>query len=79
MIRVPHAGKWHRPVVLAGCVTAGRWKQDEHFVPAETSGVLALPIDANRSLSMLILCESGTESDAIHRMETWVNAPWELD
>ncbi len=78
MVRVPEAAKWHRPVVLAGQVTGGRWKQDEQFVPAETSGVLALPINASRSLSMLILCESGTEADAIRQMETWVNAPWEL-
>ena len=79
MIRLPHVSKWHRPIVLAGCVTAGRWKQDEQFVPTETNGVLALPINASRSLSMLILCEAGTEADAIHQMETWVNAPWELD
>ena len=79
MIRVPKAAKWHRPVVLAGQVTGGRWKQDEQFVPAETNGELALPIKASRSLSMLILCESGTEADAIRQMETWVNAPWELD
>ena len=79
MIRLPHVSKWHRPIVLAGCATAGRWKQDEQFVPTETNGVLALPINASRSLSMLILCEAGTEADAIHQMETWVNAPWELD
>ena len=79
MIRVPKGSKWHRQVVLAGQVAGGRWKQDEQFVPAETNGVLALPINASRSLSMLILCESGTEADAIRQMETWVNAPWELD
>ncbi|MGB6934696.1 MAG: hypothetical protein WBD91_18110 [Acidobacteriaceae bacterium] len=79
MMRVPQAARWRRPMVFAGCVTAGRWKQDEQFVPAEMNGMLALPIDASRSLSMLILCESGTEVDAIRQMETWVNAPWELD
>lgn len=78
-MQVPQASKWHRPVVLAGQVTGGRWKQDEQFVPAETNGVLAIPVNASRSLSMLILCESGTESAAIHQIETWVNAPWELD
>jgi hypothetical protein len=78
-IRVPDAGKWHRPIVLASQVVDGRWKQDEQFMPAETNGMLALSINSSRSLSILILCESGTEADAIRQMETWVNAPWELD
>jgi hypothetical protein len=79
LMRMPQAGQWHRPVVLGGQVTGGRWKQDERFIPAETNRVLALPIHASRSLSMLILCESGTEMDAIRQIETWVNSPWELD
>ncbi|HEY5256705.1 MAG TPA: hypothetical protein VIJ53_18770, partial [Acidobacteriaceae bacterium] len=78
-IRVPNAGKWHRSAVLSGCVTGGRWKQDEQFIPPETAGVLSLNINASRSLNMLILCEAGMEADAIRQMETWVNAPWELD
>ncbi|MGB8478931.1 MAG: hypothetical protein WCE63_08825 [Acidobacteriaceae bacterium] len=79
VVQVPQAHKWQRPIVLAGRVTGGRWNQDEHFIPAGTNGVLTLSINATRSLSMLILCESGTEADAIRQMETWVNAPWELD
>ena len=78
-IRVPNAGKWHRAIVLAGCVVGGRWKQDEQFIPVKSNAVLTLPINASRSLSMLILCEAGMEADAIRQMETWVNAPWELD
>ncbi len=79
VIRLPQAGQWHSPVVLAGQVTGGRWKQDEQFVPALTDGAFTLPITADRSLSMLIVCESGKEADAIKQMETWVNAPWELE
>jgi hypothetical protein len=79
VMRVPEAGRWSGPVVLTGQVTGGRWKQDERFVPDESGGALVLPINASRSLSMLILCESGTEADAIRQIETWVNTPWELD
>ncbi|HTU52258.1 MAG TPA: hypothetical protein VMF56_16830 [Acidobacteriaceae bacterium] len=79
LIRLPQANQWHRPVVLAGQVTEGRWKQDEQFIPAQTNEGLALPINAGRSLCMLILCESGTEANAIRQIESWVNAPWELD
>ena len=78
VIRLPQAGQWHSPVVLAGQVTAGRWKQDERFVPLQTDGNFMLSISANRSLSLLIVCESGKETDAIQQIETWVNAPWEL-
>ena len=74
-MQVPRAGRWRRPVVLCGQVTAGRWKQDEQFSPPVTNGVLALSINAGRSLSMFILCESGTEAEAIQQIETWVNCP----
>ena len=79
MMRLPNASQWRRPVVLAGQVASGRWKQDEQFFLAPTRGGLDLSIDASRSLSMLIICESGAETDAIRQIETWVNAPWELD
>jgi hypothetical protein len=78
-MRLPNASQWRRPVVLAGQVASGRWKQDEQFVLSKASGGLDLSIDASRSLSMLIICESGAETDAIGQIETWVNAPWELD
>ncbi len=79
LIRLPQAGQWYGPVVLAGQITAGRWKQDERFTPLQTDGNFMLPVSASRSLSLLIVCESGKETDAIQQMETWVNAPWELE
>ncbi len=78
-VGLPQGGQWHSPVVLVGQVAGGRWKQDEQFIPALSDGVFTLRISASRSLSMMIMCELGKETEAIKQMETWVNAPWDLE
>jgi hypothetical protein len=58
---------------------SARWKQEERFVPGNEQGALILPITADRSLSMMIVCEARQEGQVIGQIERWVNAPWELD
>ena len=78
-MRIPSGGRWRKPIVLAGTIAASRWKQDEVFSPVATAGVLNIRITPPRSLSMLIVCESGEQSEGIRQMESWVNTPWKLD
>jgi hypothetical protein len=75
-IRIPNASRWQRPVVLVGEVAGSRWQQVESFVPTATGGALELPINPDRALSMLIVCESGELRAVIEQIEVWVNTPW---
>jgi hypothetical protein len=77
-IRIPKAGRWRHPIVLTGEVTGAQWRQYESFVPEERGGVLYIPIQADRALSMLIVCESEESAEATHQIEVLVNSPWDL-
>lgn len=74
-IRIPKADRWHHPIVLTGEVAGSRWRQDESFVPEERDGMLCIPIQADRALSILIVCESEESAEVTHQMEVLVNLP----
>ncbi len=75
---IPGAGRWQQPVVLVGEIAGAQWKQYESFRPEQDGGMLKLPIQAVRSLSMMILCETADQASAVKQMEAWVTQPWSL-
>lgn len=72
------ANRWQQPVVLVGEVAGARWKQYEAFRPEQDGDMLKIPIQASRSLSMMILCEGEDRAAVVRLMEDWVNKPWTL-
>jgi hypothetical protein len=78
-ITLPAAKRWSQPRVLVGEVNGGKWKQVEVFPPAISQDALIIPISQDRSLSMLILCESAEQAEAIRQVEEWVVTPWKLN
>lgn len=77
-LRISNAIRWQRPVVLLGEVAGAQWKQHESFQPEQDGSMLKLPIQAVRSLSMMILCEAADQVAAVKRVETLVNQPWSV-
>jgi hypothetical protein len=77
-LQISGAGRWRQPVVLVGEVTGARWKEYESFRPERSGKLLKLPIHAERSLSMMILCEDANQAAAVKEIEAWVNQPWSL-
>lgn len=77
-MRIPNASRWGQPVVLVGEMAGSRWQQLERFRPVTVDGHLELGINFDRALSMVIVCESGEQSDVVAEMELWVNSPWSL-
>jgi hypothetical protein len=75
-MRIPHASRWRQPVVLVGEMAGSCWHQLERFRPVTVDGHLELGISSDRALSMVIVCESGEQSDVVAEMELWVNSPW---
>jgi hypothetical protein len=78
-ITLATAGHWRQPIVLVGEVSGGKWQQREMFEPAVVKDGLAMQISQDRSLGMLILCESSEREDAIRQIAEWVTAPWKLN
>jgi hypothetical protein len=78
-LQVPDASRWASPVVLAGEVKNGAWKQQESFRALASDGVLDIKVAASRAFSMLIVCEAGSERKAIEQVERTVVEPWSLE
>ncbi|MDR3739692.1 MAG: hypothetical protein P4L40_11825 [Terracidiphilus sp.] len=77
-LRLANASRWKSPTVLAGEVKSGMWKQQESFCPQIQGGLLEVPVAAQRAFSMLIVCETGAERQAIEQVERTVTEPWSL-
>ncbi len=77
-LRFARAERWRSPVVLAGEVKSGVWKQQESFHPRISDGLLEVPVTAQRAFSMLIVCEAGGERQAIEQVQRTVAEPWLL-
>jgi hypothetical protein len=77
-LRIPGGSRWRQPVVLVGEVAGAQWKQYESFPPEQDGSMLKLPIQAVRSLSMMILCEAADQAAAVKQVEASVNQPWSL-
>jgi len=77
-IRIPNAGRWHKPTVYVGALERGRWARYEVFQPRVTDGVAEIEIDQDRNLSMLWIAEAGAEKSVAELAETWVLRPWAL-
>ena len=77
-IQIPGANRWRHPVVLAGEIAGARWRLDECLTPEQSGDVLHIAVTAGRALSMMIVCESDQQKEAVLHMETLANRPWEL-
>lgn len=77
-LRLARASRWQSPAVLAGEVKSGAWKQQEKFRPQVSDGLLEVPVTAQRAFSMLIVCETGSERQAVDQVERTVTEPWSL-
>jgi hypothetical protein len=62
-----------KPVLLMGEIVDGRWKQ---YAVRPLQGEIA--VDAELSLSMLLVCEEADRAGTIAEMEVWMNTPWKL-
>jgi hypothetical protein len=78
-LQLPHASRWTSPVVLAGEVKNGKWKQQESFRVQVSDGALAVPVAASRAFSMLIVCDTDSQRKAIEQVERTVVEPWTLE
>lgn len=78
-LTVAGAERWRQPLALVGEIADGRWRQFEQFSPARDGSLLVLPITADRTLSMVILCDADQQSGAVSQIESWVKHPWEAD
>lgn len=79
VIRIPNAGRWSQPKAVVGAVERGRWKTYETFDPAATGGALSIPIDADRNLGILLVCEAGDEPACTSLVEKLIIRPWTLE
>ncbi len=76
-IHIPEPNRWHSPVVLVGGITGGSWRLDQRFTPRRTRTALHLTVDAGHALSMMLVCETEDQSEAVRRLEVQANRPWE--
>lgn len=75
-LRIPNAARWKDPVAVVGEVTGSRWRELERLPLAASDGQINIPIHADRTLSMLVLCEAAERTMAVERVESWHSTPW---
>ena len=62
-----------------GEIVGGRWKQYALKPLVPSGDGLLLQIDAELSLSMLLLCEEADREPTVAQMEVWMQTPWKLE
>lgn len=75
-LRIAGAERWKVPVILAGEMRNGSWRQLETFSPVVNDAELRIAVTRDRAFSMLIVCEATHERDAIVQVERSVVEPW---
>ncbi len=63
------------PVLLMGEIVGGRWKQ----YAVKSLQRLSFAVDAELSLSMLLICEDADRAGTVTEMEVWMTTPWKLE
>lgn len=62
-----------RPVMLVGEMVEGRWRQ---YAERELAGGISFVVDAEVSLSMVLICEEADRAGTVEAMEIWMKTPW---
>ncbi|MFH1741147.1 MAG: hypothetical protein ABIH23_19265 [bacterium] len=59
-----------QPVVVVGEFLNRDWQTYETFEPAVSDGAISIPIDADRTTCILILCEKGKEAASVKNLKS---------
>lgn len=67
-----------KPVLLMGEIVDGRWKEYAARSLVASGGMLSFAVDAELSLSVVLLCEEADRAGTVSEMEVWMKTPWKL-